>query len=709
TLKEMAGLGIYKLDDGESYPSHCFPIRSFFLPTKEGAGYWLVAHRKTLEERISKRKKASGSSFEVHSKKHEQGRPASASNTLDAQLLIKLHCVDKPSDLCSVHISDQGLQTVKHEGLENFDNIAYINASDNSLTLEDFSRFPALRELELSLNGLQTLEVHAEDFQNLEVLDLSFNKIAGESILNLGLLPRLKDLHLTGNQLQMLPLNMAGPRTCTEETTHQCVLLFKTLEVLMLDDNKLSSPGVFLSLANLKRLHHLNLQGNYISGVPFLEQMATLQDAQTSMIPHSIKQRSGSITSPVQEVTVNGKRIMYPEILMSQQKSSKRTYDENKACLATHSDPSKYFDQTKEDGYSEDFCLPFPELHHLNLANNEIAEEEALLPVALFPKLSELVIHSNPLTTQRSGDPPILTCFLQDKLGIKIKRKKTTDLVKPHIALPFHPERKVKTKVPEVPKSPLFMANQQTSEQLCIEKHTREDSPRPPEYGATHVFGSSSQTSIEEEDDIAIGDEHLEMASVDLSCEANQNAESFFVTEVHGLHESDCQEEQDDANETSLMMKKDRKACPKKLIDYEILLDETPEPEMFSGIQHAVSVLEHTLKNLLVYRDSKANLDRPQKPYTERKKKIINLPPLGPKKSKGEKVEEILTQIKETKTISKVPLGNVLNKRNDTCKREYEEALNLLKDMKRRYRMTHLKTVEQAAQLETEKTCNNLN
>jgi len=36
---------------------------------------------------------------------------------------------------------------------------------------------------------------------------------------------------------------------------------------------------------------------------------------------------------------------------------------------------------------------------------------------------------------------------------------------------------------------------------------------------------------------------------------------------------------------------------------------------------------------------------------------IRNLPPLRPKKSKGEKVEELLAQIKEAKTISKVPLG----------------------------------------------------
>lgn len=55
-------------------------------------------------------------------------------------------------------------------------------------------------------------------FHLFQVLDLSFNSITGESILNLGLLPHLKILHLTGNQLQMLPPNMGGPCTCHKET-----------------------------------------------------------------------------------------------------------------------------------------------------------------------------------------------------------------------------------------------------------------------------------------------------------------------------------------------------------------------------------------------------------------------------------------------------------------------------------------------------------
>lgn len=85
---------------------------------------------------------------------------------------------------------------MKLEGLEQFDNIAYINASDNHLTLgntfffykiyiglyihtqfslfifsplESFGRFPALRELDLSLNSLHNFEIHAEEFQRLEV------------------------------------------------------------------------------------------------------------------------------------------------------------------------------------------------------------------------------------------------------------------------------------------------------------------------------------------------------------------------------------------------------------------------------------------------------------------------------------------------------------------------------------------------------------
>lgn len=43
-----------------------------------------------------------------------------------------------------------------------------------------------------------------------------------------------------------------------------------------------------------------------------------------------------------------------------------------------------------------------------------------------------------------------------------------------------------------------------------------------------------------------------------------------------------------------------------------------------SGIQQTVKALEYTLKNLLVYRDYKANLDCLQRPYKEQPKRVRN-------------------------------------------------------------------------------------
>lgn len=37
----------------------------------------------------------------------------------------------------------------------------------------------------------------------------------------------------------------------------------------------------------------------------------------------------------------------------------------------------------------------------------------------------------------------MLTWFLQDRLGIKMRRKKSADIVKPHLVLPLNLKRKV--------------------------------------------------------------------------------------------------------------------------------------------------------------------------------------------------------------------------------------------------------------------------
>ncbi|XP_053334967.1 X-ray radiation resistance-associated protein 1 [Clarias gariepinus] len=642
----MAGVGVYKLDNGESFPTNCFPIRTLHQ-SKEGAGHWLIAHRESVEDRnkflkqqTSVKNFCTGPSGQYECERLEQRTPKSSGNTLNGEILMALHCVDRPSDLCSVDISERKLESVKLEGLEEFDSVAYINASDNYLTLEAFSRFPLLRELELSLNGLTIVEVNAVDFPTLQVLDLSYNNLSSDGVLAIGLLPKLKVLHLTGNDLQTLPPDMAGLNSPHGHLAPGSSGLFQSLEVLMLDDNKLSSC-VFRSLSNLKRLQHLNLEGNYISEVPYLQLMPPL------WVPG------------------------YTQSQVNQQKHLN---------MQTNMESPQLEDE-------EHFCPPLPELRYLNLANNKIFEEEGLLAVALFPLLSELIIYSNPLTTQKSGDPPMLTWFLQDRLGIKIRRRKSVGLIKPHFLLPVNPKRKI----------------------YSVDKVTKQKNRHHPlDFKSTSdtLPHSSTQTNTVEmtKEDVVNASsvsQPLERENSKIENETLQNEDLFFVTEVNGLCGPRYQDRTEQTASIIHLERTNAKQYSDKLLGYEALLDDNLEIDMPKpvGIQQTVRALEYTLKNLLVYRDSKANLDHLQRPYKEQSKRTRNLLHVKQPKMKGEKVKELLTKMKERKTISEVSLDEVLRGKH-LYKDEYEKALFLLKDLKSKYKMIHLKSMEQVAQIE---------
>ncbi|MED6267789.1 hypothetical protein CHARACLAT_015603 [Characodon lateralis] len=88
--------------------------------------------------------------------------------TLDGRFLLQLHCVDDPSQLCSVDISEQKLNSVEPVELKAFKNVAYIDASDNFLSLGLFSCFMSLRELILPLNRISNIAFDAADFPHLE-------------------------------------------------------------------------------------------------------------------------------------------------------------------------------------------------------------------------------------------------------------------------------------------------------------------------------------------------------------------------------------------------------------------------------------------------------------------------------------------------------------------------------------------------------------
>ncbi|XP_044226953.1 X-ray radiation resistance-associated protein 1 isoform X2 [Thunnus albacares] len=626
----------HKFDDGQRNPTKCFPAQTFLRGRKEGAGHWLVAYRKAEEQKYRNLHRR----INVNYKKCESSRVVDNphGNTLDGPFLLQLHCVDKPSELCSVDISEQKLNLVKPEDLKLFDNVAHIDASVNSLSLGSFSSFVSLRELNLSLNGLCNMTFDAADFPHLEVLDLSYNRLSADDIVSIGWLPHLKILHLTGNQLHHLPPNLGSSNhdptqlPAKEEDTH-----FKALEVLMLDDNKLSS-GVFNSLANLKRLKHLNLQGNRISEVPYLHLTGCSNPVQTSI--------------------------------------EEQTEEEGLA----HPEPNPYHDENFKrvsQEHFEEYCkgssLPLPELQFLNLADNKIAEEEALLAVVLLPMLQEIDIQRNPLTTKRSGDPPLLTHYLQERLGITIKRKKTSEVVKLPLKVSTHLKWKVEKRIQKVSKKPLLMNKPCPKTQVEECEVTLKTTP------ASEGKNNEDKT-------------------------LRENAEHFFVTQATDIpdHEFDLQLDEKETAENEKRNKDD--AIFEKSTCYEMLMDAKPDPDVVEpvGIQTAVRMLEHTLKNLNVYRDSKPKLDSIQTPYKEKEKRVKKLPPWKPIKQPTERVNEMIKEIKESTTIREASLSGAIHGAR-VNKQEHKEALLLLRDMKTKYKMVHKKTMEQAASIESDR------
>ncbi|KAM8741248.1 X-ray radiation resistance-associated protein 1 isoform 1-T1 [Acanthopagrus schlegelii] len=618
--------------DGRSYPTKCLTARTSLHRTKEGAGHWLAAYRKAEGQKYRNMHRRIKETCK--NRESVKGANIPHGNTLDGPFLLRLHHVDEPFELCSVDISEQKLNAVKLEDHKAFYNVAYIDASINSLSLDSFSCFVSLRELNLSLNGLCNMTFEAADFPHLQVLDLSYNSLSADGILSIGRLPHLKVLHLTGNQLCQLPPKLGSSNRDATQLPAEEDTQFTALEVLLLDDNRLSSK-VFSCLRNLKRLKYLNLQGNRISEVPYLRLMASSEPLQTST-----------------EERADEKRLATTEPNPHTDECFKSTSEENR------------------DEHCKRSSLPLPELQFLSLAENKFTEEEALMAVALFPKLREIDIHSNPLTTRRSGDPPLLTRYLHDILGITIKRKKTREDVHLPLKVSTDPKWKVEESIPKV--SVMLM-----------------DAPCPTQVEKSRLTAERTPESKSKKK----RDDTLQ-----------ENTEHFFVTQVADSpeYEFGCQADKnhaavsEDRNEDDIF--------PENFTCYEILMDAKQNRDVTGniGIQTAVQMLERRLRNLNVYRDSEPKLDCIQTPYRKRQKKTRKLPPLRPAKQRGKRVDEMIKGIKESTTIQVIPLCSAIHSTGVTK----QDALSLLRDMKAKYKMAHKKTMEQAAIMESDRNSN---
>ncbi|XP_058543737.1 X-ray radiation resistance-associated protein 1 isoform X4 [Neofelis nebulosa] len=693
----MASSGIYKLDNGKPYLNNCFPAKNLLRMPEEGRGHWLVARKCNLKKKPKNVLEAPAEgpesqkkvSFEVRGKKgslHEKQEDVPG-HILDQAFLLKHHCVRKPSDLCNINVS----------GLK-------------------FSKF----------------------------LDLSFNSLTAEAICDLGILPHLRVLLLTGNGLTSLPLNLAVTEqeaSVTSLTNKRYILRFPVLETLMLDDNKLSSPNCFASLAGLRRLKKLSLDQNRIFRIPYLQQVQ-LQDGSgdwargrgsPQKVPQSMLQPKSwmfeaSDKQPDYTVLPMKKDVDRTEVVFSSYPGFS-TSEETKVCALPPI--FKILPVKSLKARNQTLAPPFPELRYLSLAYNKIAKEDAILPVALFPSLCELIFHNNPLVAHTRGVPPLLKTFLQEHLGIHLIRRKIVK-AKHHILMPRKDSRKVKTQVPKVPKQPLILHHlpvptiKSPSKEMpeseaapTKELSTTRSSPLEPEMPIEGLEGLSlshrpfvplppicSDSTVHSEETMShqsnrpghLSPEHL-------SDEDTKSTESIFLTQVSGLpssiHQKDdsAVKEEEEQRPPSTASREVKRAwrklpsasLPSKYRGYEELLMAKPDPAFIEpkGIQKNTQALQYVLKHPLLFRSSKPRLDTLQKRYVPKEKRAqrIAIPP--PRKTRAQLLDDILIRMRDPRNITEAPLGAVLRQRTEqrlVNQKQYLEAKRLLKEFRARYR-----------------------
>ena len=67
-------------------------------------------------------------------------------------------------------------------------------------------------------------------------------------------------------------------------------------------------------------------------------------------------------------------------------------------------------------------AVPFQSLEKLDISYNDIADEEALLPLTAWPNLMEVNVWENPVTKNCKGPPPLLHYHLTKLCGIRLNR-----------------------------------------------------------------------------------------------------------------------------------------------------------------------------------------------------------------------------------------------------------------------------------------------
>lgn len=178
-------------------------------------------------------------------------------HVVDGFVLLDASLAELPEHAYRITIPPNGYSSVQYEDLRFFENLEYLDVSDNRLDVFDFARLPKLKDLRMTFNHIHQISLNPNiDFNNcylnLLSLDLSFNQISPEFISELKILPCLTELDLSHNELMTLPTNM---------------YTLQTVERLILDHNNLSDSDTFLHVSYMPCLRHLSFANNLLSQV----------------------------------------------------------------------------------------------------------------------------------------------------------------------------------------------------------------------------------------------------------------------------------------------------------------------------------------------------------------------------------------------------------------------------------------------------------
>ncbi|CAD5113791.1 DgyrCDS2958 [Dimorphilus gyrociliatus] len=731
----MAATTGIKFDDGSGHSiTNCFPVRNY----NSSGGAWVVeqkaeqrrrfkavlcANPRTFEDIREERKKAerTGTDFQAPSVPPATSRKDNDDEDdikiLDGFFLLK-HCfVEDPTDLCSVNISGCGLTDVKEDDLVLFDNVIYVNAADNVLQLESLKNFSMMRELELSLNGLRNIKISPENFNELRVLDVSYNNLSRDDILYLGVLRNLQVLHLSSNNIERLPLDMSRPFVIGQSSFKR----FPNLEVLLLDDNSMSDMENFGPLAGLTELKELDLSRNKFEFVPHLLIAEGRHITKDSIPLNKSKSAREHTNGPDNKKQTC---LSAPQSKAASSPSNPTPLRESLMgeleALDLNEVDEKIEQEEIEEQLKDSLPPPFLSLRLLNMGHNLITREEALMPVAAWPNVQELLVHGNPLVTEHSGDPALLKQFLVDHLGIQLIRKEPPKSIKPTIEIPTKKERFVSGKVRKVRKVPvedLLAIEAPTPPLNLLSSPTKQPLPPIPQSPNTEENKQEHDEYYDDYEDYEEGSDVINYGdyrtpdsgphTVEGQNLIGENGDAFFMTQLEepieelseqGSGKRDDKERKNEKYKGQTPIKSDKEKLMELLEmteDEQLAVDTVNLPDK-SDVAANVRALNYLLNHPLQLKERNISLRRPQVPFRPEMKPR---PPaeVNPRKSRLKQKEEALKQMKNRKTYKEAPLTDTL--KDDKLAKDFPDAAKLLKRIERRYNKAKIDTMQEATEL----------